>query len=149
MRNVLTGVHLVHREIIEKGYDVTLTWVPSHASILGNESVGLEAKKAALKSPEFIPIPFRNRFPETRKRTNEIWNQKLREELRDFYELMPKVKKRSKIYKLSRREEVVINRLRLSRTRVTMGISLTMRAVLKGSRYALCVRWSYVLGGGG
>ena len=99
MRNVLTSAHLVQRvqqqfhQIIENGYDATLTWVPSHVGILGNESVDLEAKKAAHKSPEFIPIPFRNWFQEIRKRTNELWNQKWREERRDFYELKPTVKK--------------------------------------------------------
>ena len=46
---------------------MALTWVLSHVSILGNESVDLEAKKAALKSPEFIPIPFRYWFPENGK----------------------------------------------------------------------------------
>ena len=45
--------------------------VPSH---VGHESVALEAKKAALKSPEFISIKFRNFFLEIRKRTKEIWN---------------------------------------------------------------------------
>ena len=98
MRNVLTSDHLVQRvqqqfhQMIENGYDVTLTWVPSHVGILGNESVDSEAKKAH-KSPEFIPIPFRNWFPEIRKRTNELWNQKCREERRDFYELKPTVRK--------------------------------------------------------
>ena len=94
---------------------MTLTWVPSHVGIFGNESGDLEAKKAAHKSPEFIPIPFRNRFPEIRKRTNELWNQKWREERRDFYELKPTVKEWSKIYKLSRREEVVLH-TRVTRT---------------------------------
>ena len=81
MWNVLTSDHLVQRvqqqfhQIIKNGYDVTLTWVPSHVGILVNESVNLEAKKAAHKSPEFIAIAFRNWFPEIRKRTNEIWNQ--------------------------------------------------------------------------
>ena len=104
---------------MENGYDVTLTWVPNHVGILGNESVDWEAKKAAHKSPEFIPIPFRNWFPEIRKRTNELWNQKWSEERRNSYELKPTVKKWSNIYKLSRREEVVINRLRFGHTRET------------------------------
>ena len=43
----------------------------------------------------------------------------MREDRKDFYELKPKVKKWPKIYKLSRREEVVINRLRSGHTRVT------------------------------
>ena len=55
----------------------------------------------------------------------------------------PTVKKWSKIYKLSRREEVVINRLRLGHTRVTHGYA-TMRAGLKDSRCAFGVRWSYL-----
>ena len=99
MRNVLTSDHLVQRveqqfhQIIGNGYDVTLTWVPSHVGILGNKSVNLEVKKIAHKSPEFIPVPFRNWFPEIKKRTNEIWNQNWTEERRDFYELKPMVKK--------------------------------------------------------
>ena len=59
MRKVLTNDHLVQRvqqqlhQIIENGYDATITWVPSHLDILGNESVDLEAKKAAHKSPVY------------------------------------------------------------------------------------------------
>ena len=52
IKNVLTNDHLVQRaqqqfhQIIERGYDVTLTWVPSYVGILGNESVYLEAKES-------------------------------------------------------------------------------------------------------
>ena len=147
MRNVLTKDHLVQRvqqqfhQIIENGYDVTLTWLPSHVGILGNESVNLEAKKAAHKSPEFILIPFRNWFPEIRKRTNEIRNQKWREERRDFYELKPMVKKWFKIYKLSRREEV-INRLRSGHTRVIHRYIFDYASGFERQLMCLGVRWS-------
>ena len=127
MKNVLTYDHLVHRvqlefhEIITSGYDVTLTWVPSHVGIQGNENVDAEARQASLRPPEFIPIPFRNWFPEIRRRAKELWTQQWRTEGRDFYELKPTLQKWAKTFKLSRREEVIINRLRLGHTRVTHG----------------------------
>ena len=59
-KNVMTYDHLVHRvqlefhEMIASGYDVTLTWVPSHVS---NKNVDAEARRASLRPPEFITIP--------------------------------------------------------------------------------------------
>ena len=43
---------------------MTLTWVPSHVGIQGNQIVDIEARRASSRPPEFIPIPFRNWYPE-------------------------------------------------------------------------------------
>ena len=60
-KNVMTYDHLFHsvqlefHDMIASGYDVTLTWVPSHVGIEGNENVYAEARRASLRPPEFIP----------------------------------------------------------------------------------------------
>ena len=52
LNNVMTFDHLVHRvqlefhQSITSGYGATLTWVPSHVRIQGNEIVGIEARRA-------------------------------------------------------------------------------------------------------
>ena len=54
-------------------------------------------------------------------RTKELWRQQWRRESRYFYEVKPTLKKWAKMFKMSRREEVVINRLRLVHTLITHG----------------------------
>ena len=127
MENVMTNDHLVHRvqrefhDLITGSFDISFAWVPSHVGVEGNERADAEAKQESQRAPEFIPIPYRNWFPELRKRTNELWTGQGRDENRDFFELKPTTRKSAKIYKLSRREEVVINRLRLGHKRVKHG----------------------------
>ena len=73
LNNVMTYDHLVHRvqlefhQVIASAYGVTLTWVPSHLGIQGNEIVDIEARRASSRPPEFIPIRFRNWYPEKKK----------------------------------------------------------------------------------
>ena len=123
----MTSDHLVHRvqlefhQIITSGYGVTLRGVPSHVGIQGNKIVDIEARRASSRPPEFIPIPFRNWYPEIRRQAKELWRQQWRSESRDFYELKPTLKKWAKMFQMSRREEVIINRLRLGHTLITHG----------------------------
>ena len=78
MENVMTKDHLVHRvqiefhDIIASGVDVTFAWVPSHVGVEGNEKADIAAKRASRRAPEFVPIPYRNWFPEIKNRTHEL-----------------------------------------------------------------------------
>ena len=81
MKNVMTYGHLVHRvqrefhNLITGGFDVSFAWVPSHVGVEGNDRADAKAKRASQRAPEFIAIPYRNWFPELRKRTNELWTR--------------------------------------------------------------------------
>ena len=114
------------------------------SGVEGNERADAEAKRASQRAPEFIPIPYSNWYPELRKRTNELWTIQWRDENRDFFELKPTTRKWAKIYKLSRKEEVVINRLRLGHTRVTHDTSSNMRMGSYINRCVVGVKQSYL-----
>lgn len=43
-------------QIIEKGHDVTLVWIPSHTGIKGNEEADEYAKKAASLASPLSPM---------------------------------------------------------------------------------------------
>ena len=70
MKNIIPNDHRVQGEfhdLITGDFDVSLAWVPSHVGVEGNERANAEAKRVSQRAPEFIPIPYRNWFPELRK----------------------------------------------------------------------------------
>lgn len=127
INDVRTNDHLVHRlqvqlsDVIKKGSVVTVCWIPSHVGISGNDRADLEAKRASLRPEEFIPIPYRNWFPLIRKRLSQLWTERWVNDRKDLYELKQVPAKWKTRYRISRRDEVVINRLRLGHTRSTHG----------------------------
>ena len=71
---------------------------------------------------EVIPIPCRDWIPNIKRRMYELWEVSWREEGRDFYLLKPKTGYWSEdTRKRMRRDEVVINWLRLGHTQLTHG----------------------------
>ena len=67
--NYTENNHLLHRlvyqmhESILRGNHITISWVPSHVGICGNESADQAAREAAMRPAEFIPVPHRDWFP--------------------------------------------------------------------------------------
>ena len=105
--------------LIEDSKTVMLTWIPSHKGIQGNDTVDRMAKEAADREQEFIPIPFRDWYPTIRRRTYEMWKEEWQKETRELRKMKPKPGKWVPFRKETRREEVIVNRLRLEHTRIT------------------------------
>ena len=79
------------------------------------------AKKALEWAPKFISVPHRDWFTAIRRRRYQIWEERWKEERRKMFEIKSKPGRWKEIRKLMRRDEVVINRLRLEHTNVTHG----------------------------
>ena len=95
-------------------------WVPSHVGIYGNEQVDKKAKESLSLEQTDFKIPFINFKPFINEYVfNEwqsIWSRADDNKLK---EIKPHVKRPRLIHKLSRREEIVLSRLRIGHTRLT------------------------------
>ena len=95
-------------------------WVPSHIGIYENEKVDKNAKESLNLEETVFKIPyvnfksFINEYISDKWQT--IWNGGNFDKLR---EVEPIVKRPKVIHKLSRREEIVLARLRIGHTRIT------------------------------
>ena len=120
-----TNDHPTIRYIIHKlhvaraqGIQVEICWIPSHLGIQGNERADLKAKEASRRTPELIPIHYKDFYPIIQQKMKaireQIWSQspnKLRT-IKEDLKAWPH-------QDLSRREEVVLNRLRIGHTNLT------------------------------
>jgi len=118
-----TGIiYKIRVQIIEqkkRGRNVVFCWVPSHVGVLGNERADREAVIAASRPAEFISIPYRDWYPIIESATREIWKRRWCNERRSLYELKDAPCKWKKVANISRRKEVVLNRLRLGHCKLT------------------------------
>ena len=95
-------------------------WIFSHIGIYGNEKVDKNAKESLNLEETVFKIPYVNFKPFINEYISDkwqtIWNGARFDKLR---EVEPIVKRPRVIHKLSRREEMVLARLRIGHTRIT------------------------------
>ena len=110
--------------LINKGKKIVFTWIPSHIGIEGNERADTLAKKALNlpidpnKNPK---LPYSDYRPKVKKYTLSLWNTEWEEEKEKqnkLFEIKPKLKPRSP-HSLSRKESVVLTRLKIGHTKLT------------------------------
>jgi len=106
-------------DLYEKGNNVKFFWIPSHCGIEGNESADNEAKNAANKPREFIPVPYTDLYPSIEQRTRELWKIRWSTEVKHLKEISGEPKRWCTKRALKRRDEVIINRLRLGHCAAT------------------------------
>ena len=88
---------------------ITISWVPSHVGICGNERADQAAKEASMRPAEFIPGPYRDWFPLIKEKNYYLWNESWRTEERELRTLKVRPGKcKRATMKLNRSEEVVI-----------------------------------------
>ena len=116
IRITMHKLHLLQQQRVR----VEICWIPSHIGIEGNEKADTKAKEAAKRRAELIPIYYKDYFSTIRSKVEsvreEAWQNshppsKLRAIKTDLKPWPP--------YDLSRREEVVINRIRIGHTNLT------------------------------
>ena len=111
---------LKHKKII-----VEFCWVPSHVGITGNERADSQAK-AGLNTtiePKNYRLPFSDYKPKVNEYIKGLWQQRWdhkhnRERVIKLHYLNPFIKPYH-IHNLSRKDEVIIHRLRIGHTRLT------------------------------
>ena len=112
--------YMTHKLHILKslGYQIELCWIPSHVGIEGNERADKKAGEAAKRRPETIPIFYKDYFSTiqskfTQKRTQNWQDSPQPSKLRN---INPELTVFPPTYGLTRREEVILNRIRIGHT---------------------------------
>ena len=119
-KNPQTQKLLIKHHTISELKTIIYCWVPSHIGIYGNEKVDKNAKESLNLEETVFKIPYVNFKPFINEYISDkwqtIWNGAKFDKLR---EVEPIVKRQKAIHKLSRREEIVLARLRIGHTRIT------------------------------
>ena len=116
--------HLVQRlqgeisTLITACKTLAFMWIPGHSGIEGNNNADETAKRATAQPPQFITIPYTDWYPYIRTTTYQLWAERWRLSTSPLkrIKLQPGKWKRGS---MSRREEVILNRLRVAHTRIT------------------------------
>jgi len=106
-------------DIINSGKSLTLCWIPSHVGIKGNERVDVKAVEAASGTPEFITIPYTDLLPLLYPKFVQRWTDTWTASNEKLYQIKPSPGPWNTRPGITRKQEVIINRLRAGHTRIT------------------------------
>lgn len=104
---------------LENNIQITLTWVPAHIGILGNEKADIAAKDASINSPtQPVPIQTYDQIASYKQQINNQWQQLWKHEANNKLRQIKEDTARWNEHG-SRKEQVIITRLRIGHTRLT------------------------------
>ncbi|MCG8078476.1 MAG: reverse transcriptase-like protein, partial [Candidatus Thiodiazotropha taylori] len=128
------------QKLIEKHHEISKTkqilfcWLPSHIGIRGNEYADKKAKESLNLDPTIFKIPFNNFKPFINKYILSKWQVSWdREIYNKLHAINPVVGTKCSPSRFSRREDVVLTRLRIGHTR------LTQSYLFKGEDQPTCI----------
>ena len=109
--------HLFHN-LLTSRIEIVLLWIPGHSSIPGNNLADQHAKRASTIAPEFIPCPYTDWTALIKSKQTDKWKQNWSTSTSKLNPIKTEPSKPKKI-PLTRKEEVILNRLRLGHTNFT------------------------------
>ena len=102
-----------------RGKYIVLCWIPSHIGIPGNEMADKYAKEAIDEDITPIEVPYTDIIPEVKAYTKDLW-QRMWDSSTDFLSMTsPDIGKTEYNPNITRKEQVVLSRIRIGHTRLT------------------------------
>ena len=106
--------------LLDSGKVIEFCWIPSHVGISGNEAADTAARGALTnREPDCHNVPYTDKYPQVKLYVNNCWQQYWNlQNQQKLYEIMPVIGEFN-VSCLTRREQVVIHRIRIGHTRLT------------------------------
>ena len=108
---------------------ITFCWLPSHRDIRGNEDADRAAKDALSKvQPEKFDLPCTDVFMKIQPFISSLWQERWDKEVDNkLHAIMPQIDDKYYSGCTNRKDEVIINRLRIGHTRLTHSFRMENR----------------------
>jgi ribonuclease HI len=106
-------------QLLRLDYCITFVWVPSHVGIAENTAADATAKAALCLQVSNSKVPYSDFKPMITAHANKLWQHSWDTETNNKLHKVQPIIKPSILYKLSRRDEVIIHRLRIGHTHLT------------------------------
>ena len=108
---------------------ITFCWLPSHRDIRGNEDADRAAKDALSKAqPESFDVPCTDVFMKIQPFISSLWKERWDKEVNNkLHAIMPRIDEKYYSGCTNRKDEVIINRLRIGHTRLTHSFRMENR----------------------
>ena len=117
------------QEILSNGKFITFCWLPSHRDITGNEHADRAAKDALSKAqPTHFELPCTDVFMKIQPFVSSLWQEGWDKEVDNkLHAIMPQIDEKDYSECTNRKDEVIINRLRIGHTRLTHSFRMENR----------------------
>ena len=130
---LLLDVLLKHNELTELNR-IVICWLPSHVGIKGNEKADIAAKSALTLNISDLKIPFTDFKPSINTFVHNKWQMSWNAAVfNKLYSIKPSLGEWQPNYRIDRKEEVTLARLRIGHTFITHSF------LLKGEDWPLCI----------
>ena len=116
----MSRLQILFHELAVSNFNISILWIPGHSNVRGNEQADAAAKQAALGIATLIPLPYTDFIPLIKEGSTQHWETRWQNSDSHLLKLHNKPKKWKKL-NISRKQAVVLNRLRLGHTRLTHG----------------------------
>ena len=117
------------QEILSKDKYIAFCWIPSHRGITGNEDADRTAKDALSKAqPVYFKVPCMDVFTKIQPFVSSLWQQRWDKQGNNkLHAIMPQIDETYYSGCRNRKDEVIINRLRIGHTRLTHSFRMENR----------------------
>ena len=120
-RNTLMSrIQLIFHELLFENVGVVILWIPAHQNIHGNIKADEAAGRASTGLPTLIPLPYTDFFPLINMAILKKWDERWQTKNTQLREIQPHPVKLNNI-NITRKQEIMLNRLRIGHTRLTHG----------------------------
>ena len=114
-------LHEIDNVRLRRCSSIKFCWIPSHIGIAQNEKADAAAKAAAAGPEQAVPVYHRDFQPTVRHAIKTNWERTWRASNQKLLAIKTDVKPFLNLPNLTRKEEVIISRLRVGHTRLTHG----------------------------